>query len=181
MKGGVANIKTLTLRGQFALAENKIPDAIGDFRSVLVDQPNSVNVLKLLASAHLRNNEIELARENMEKVVALAPGDETAQLDLVGLQLKAGNEDQARQQIANLLKADPKSKKGLETLFRLEVAKKDWNKAQDAAKQIQQIKKNRNLWSKCLWLLFLFPFFLEAVSFICRKNIYTPTGTPISI
>jgi predicted Zn-dependent protease len=55
--------EALTLRGQFALAENKIPDAIGDFRSVSVDQPNNVNVLKLLATAHLRNNEPELAGE----------------------------------------------------------------------------------------------------------------------
>jgi tetratricopeptide (TPR) repeat protein len=130
--------EALTLRGQFALAENKIPDAIGDFRSVSVDQPNNVNVLKLLATAHLRNNEPELARESMEKVVAMAPADETAQLDLVGLHLQAGNEDKARQQLATLLKADPKSKRGLETLFKLEVSKKQWEKAQEVAKQIQQ-------------------------------------------
>lgn len=128
----------LTLRGQFALADNKIPDAIGDFRSVLVDQPNNVNVLKLLAATHLRNNEPELARENMEKVVAATPADETARLDLATLQLKAGNEDQARQQIQELIKANPKSLKGLEALFRLEVGKKQWSKAQDVAKQVQQ-------------------------------------------
>ncbi len=130
--------EALTLRGQFALAENKLPDAIGDFRSVLVDQPNNINVLKLLAATHLRNKEPELAKENMEKVVAAAPADEAARLDLAGLELNAGHEDQARQQIADLLKANPKSLKGLETLFKLEVSKKQWDKAQDVAKQAQQ-------------------------------------------
>ena len=130
--------EALTLRGQFALAENKIPDAIGDFRSILVDQPNNANVLKFLAAAHLRNNEPELAKETMEKVVAAAPGDEAARLDLAGLELKAGHEDQARQQLADLLKANPKSLKGMEALFKLEVAKKNWDKAQEVAKQAQQ-------------------------------------------
>jgi tetratricopeptide (TPR) repeat protein len=127
----------LTLRGQFALAENKIPDAIGDFRSVLVDQPNNTTVLKLLAATHLRNKEPELAKENMEKVVAITPADETARLDLASLHMQAGKEDLARQQINELIKVNPKSQKGLESLFKLEVSKKQWDKAQEVAKQVQ--------------------------------------------
>ncbi|WFP51100.1 tetratricopeptide repeat protein [Methylomonas sp. EFPC3] len=131
--------EALTMRGQFALAENRIPDAIADFRAVLVDQPNNTGVLKMLAAAHLRNNEDELARENMEKVVSLAPADETAQLDLVGLFLKGNKPDQAKQQLETLLKANPKSLKGLEALFKLEVTQKHWDKAQAAAKQVQDL------------------------------------------
>ena len=131
--------EALTMRGQFALAENKIPEAIADFRSVLVDQPNNIGVLKMLAAAHLRNNEEELAKENMEKVVAAAPADETARLDLVGLSLKSGHQDQARQQIEALLKANPKSLKGLEAMFKLEIGQKHWDKAQEIAKQVQQL------------------------------------------
>lgn len=130
--------EALTMRGQFALAENQIPEAIADFRSVLVDQPNNVGVLKMLASAHLRNNEEELARENMEKVVSLAPGDEMARLDLTGLFLKAGRQDQAIQQVEGLLKVNPKSLKGLEAMFRFETSQKHWDKAQAIAKQVQQ-------------------------------------------
>ncbi|ANE55429.1 tetratricopeptide repeat protein [Methylomonas sp. DH-1] len=131
--------EALTMRGQFALAENRIPDAIADFRAVLVDQPNNTGVLKMLSAAHLRNNEDELARENMEKVVSLTPADETAQLDLVGLFLKGNKPDQAKQQLETLLKANPKSLKGLEALFKLEVTQKHWDKAQAAAKQVQEL------------------------------------------
>lgn len=134
--------EALTLRGQFALAENKIPEAIADFRSVLVDQANNVTVLKMLAAAHIRNNEDSLARENMEKVVAAAPGDEMARLDLASLLLKAGQQDQAKQQIQNLLKIDPKSLKGLEALFKIDLAEKQWDKAQEVAKQVQQAYGN---------------------------------------
>lgn len=53
--------------------------------------------------------------------MSLAPADETAQLDLVGLMLKGNKPDQAKQQLETLLKANPKSLKGLEALFKLEV------------------------------------------------------------
>jgi tetratricopeptide (TPR) repeat protein len=130
--------EALTLRGQFALAENKIPEAVADFRSVLVDQPNNVAVLKMLAAAHIRNNEDSLARENMEKVVAAAPGDEVARLDLASLLMKAGQQNQAKQQIEELLKNNPKSLKGMEALFKYEVSQKQWDKAQAIAKQVQE-------------------------------------------
>ena len=69
----------LSLRGEFAMAERKIPEAIGDFRAVLVDQPQNIKMLKLLSRAHLMNNDPVLARENMEKVVEIAPNDEVGQ------------------------------------------------------------------------------------------------------
>lgn len=130
--------EALSIRGQFSLAENKFSEAISDFRSVLVDQPKNVMILKALASAHLRNNEPELAREYIEKVVAVAPNDEASRIDLVGLYVNAGHEDQARQQLAELLKQTPKSLNGLETLFKLEVSRKNWEKAQEVARNIQQ-------------------------------------------
>ncbi len=131
--------EALVLRGQIALAENKIPDAITDFRSVLVDQPKNVTVLKMLATAHARNNEDSLARESMEKAVVLAPGDEAAQLELTGLYLKAGLKDQAKQQIESLLKVNQKSLRGLEAQFEIDISEKQWDKAQEIARQVQQI------------------------------------------
>jgi tetratricopeptide (TPR) repeat protein len=133
--------EALTLRGQFALAESQIPEAIADFRSVLVDQPNNVNVLKMLATAHLRNNEDTLARENIEKVVAATPNDEAARLDLASLMLKAGQKEQAQQQVDTLLKNNPKSLKGLEAQFKIYLTEKQWDKAQAIAKQVQELNQ----------------------------------------
>lgn len=126
----------LTLRGEFALAENRLPEAIGDFRSVLVDQPQNIRVLKLLSAAHLMNNDQILARENMEKVIEIAPEDEPARLDLVNFLLRTGYKDQAIQQVNKLLKIIPNSKKGLEALFKIYLEQKQWGQAQQVAKQL---------------------------------------------
>lgn len=128
----------LTLRGEYALAEGKIPDAIGDFRAVLVDQPQNTTVLKLLSAAHLGNKEPLLARENMEKVLEINPKDEPARLDLVRLLQEAGKTDQALQQLDALFKINPKSKLGLEALFKVYLSQKQWDKAQDIAKRLQE-------------------------------------------
>lgn len=128
----------LTLRGEYALAEGKIPDAIGDFRAVLVDQPQNATVLKLLSAAHLGNKEPSLARENMEKVLEINPKDEPARLDLVRLLQEAGKTDQAAQQLDALFKINPKSKLGLEALFKLYLSQKQWDKAQEVAKKLQE-------------------------------------------
>jgi tetratricopeptide (TPR) repeat protein len=134
--------EALTLRGQFSLADNHISEAIADFRSVLVDQPNNVGVLKLLATAHVRNNEEALARENLEKVISYVPDDEAARLDLASLLYKAGQKDQSKQQIEALLKKNPQSQKGLEAFFRFYVNEQQWEKAQAVAKQVEELKPN---------------------------------------
>lgn len=134
--------EALTLRGQFALAEGKTDEAIGDFRSVLVDQPNNVQVLKLLASSHVANNDLLLARENMEKVVTASPLDIQARQDLVELLFRLGKPSQTEQHINTLLSIDSKNTKALEYLFKLRLAKKDWTKAQQATEAIRQLTDN---------------------------------------
>lgn len=136
------DIEALMLRGQLALSENRTADAIADFRSVLVDQPKNVAVLKMLANAHIRSKEDSLARESLEKVIALTPGDETAQLELTMLFLKAGQKDQGKQQIESLLKNNPNSLRGLEALFEIELSRKEWGRAQEIARRVQRIYSN---------------------------------------
>lgn len=137
--------ESLAMRGEFELSENKISEAIADFRSVLVDLPNNTGVLKLLAAAHIRNKEDSLARENLEKVITIAPTDEQARLDLSNLLIKAGQKDQAKQQIDNYLQKNPNSLRSLEAMFKIYIMDKLWDKAQDITKRIQQINPKEPL------------------------------------
>ncbi|WP_262963887.1 tetratricopeptide repeat protein [Methylobacter psychrophilus] len=132
------DLEALSLRGKFALAERKIPEAIGDFRAVLVDQPQNVAILKLLTTAHLMNKDLVLARENMEKIIEIAPKDETARLDLANLLQQTGDTDRALQQVNALLEENPKSKVGLEAAFKIYLTQKKWDKAQEAASHVQE-------------------------------------------
>ncbi|MDD5271851.1 MAG: tetratricopeptide repeat protein [Methylovulum sp.] len=130
------------LDSDIALAENRLNDAIAGFRAILVGQPNTIQALKLLSAAHLANGEPLLARENLTKVLALSPDDETARLDFVNLLLQAGEKDQATEQLNALFKRNPNSKNGLEALFRIYMAQKQWNQALQMAKQFEEAYKD---------------------------------------
>ena len=101
---------SVVLRGEIALAEGRISDAITDFRSVLVDLPQNVAVLKLLSNAHIQNNDPVLAKENLQKVLVLTPNDESAAVELANVLLKTGDTEQAGQLIDAVVKEHPKSK-----------------------------------------------------------------------
>ncbi|MDP2904651.1 MAG: tetratricopeptide repeat protein [Methylovulum sp.] len=133
-----ADLATLALRGEIALAENRLTDAIADFRAVVAGQPQNIPVLKLLITAHLLNKDKVLARENIEKVVGLVPGDESARLDLVNLLLQSGDKAQATQQLNTLFKLNPNSKKGLEALFKIHAGQKQWDQALQMATRMEQ-------------------------------------------
>jgi len=128
--------EALTMRGELNLAEKKLPEAIGDFRAVLVDQPQNTKVLKLLSAAHLMNKDEALAKENLEKIIQIAPKDESARLDLVNMAMQGNHVDQATQQIDELLKLNPTSKNGLESLFKIHLSQKQWGQAQQDAKRV---------------------------------------------
>jgi len=128
----------LTIRGELALNENLTSEAIGDFRSVLVDQPQNINLLKLLSVAYLKSKDTLLARETMEKIIEIAPNDESARLDLVNLLLRLDNKEQAMQQIEKLLQRKPNSKAGLEALFNIQLNQKQWQQAQQSAYRLQK-------------------------------------------
>lgn len=128
----------LALRGEIALAENRITDAIADFRAVLAQKPADIAVLKLLSAAHLVNKDNVLAKENLEKIVALSPTDETARLDLVSLLFQAGDTTKATQQLNELFKLNPNSKNGLQALFKLQAGQQQWDQALHVAKQVEK-------------------------------------------
>jgi len=138
LAGNPGDLAALALRGEIALAQNHVAEAITDFRTVLAEQPNNIPVLKLLSAAHLVNKDTVLARENIEKIVELAPGDESARLDLVNLLLQAGDKEQATQQLNTLFRLNPDSKSGLEALFKIYAAQKQWDQALQIAKQLER-------------------------------------------
>lgn len=142
LKISPSDLSALTLRGELLLSENKVKEAIEDFRAVISQQPRNIAVLKLLSTAHLVNNDKVLAKENIAKIVELAPQDETARLDLISLGYQQGDMDLVNNQLQQLFKLTPNSKKGLETLFNINLLQKKWAQAEAVAKQLQQIYPN---------------------------------------
>ncbi len=129
----------LILQGRLALSERRVADAIADFRSVLLNEPNNIQAMKQLASAHVANSDLELARENQEKVVAALPRDIAARQDLVEILLRLGQTEPAEQHVKVLLAIDQNNGKALEYLFKLRLAQKDWTSAQQVTEAIRRL------------------------------------------
>ncbi|MDP2177155.1 tetratricopeptide repeat protein [Methylicorpusculum sp.] len=131
-------LDALTLRGELALAESRLDDAIGDFRNVLVAQPDTINIVKLLATAHQLNRDPVPALENLEKIVRLLPNDENARLDMAELLVKTGKPAKAAEQMIAWLQLNPGSKKALEALFNIYRVQQQWEQARQVAGHLQQ-------------------------------------------
>lgn len=84
LKENPQDSKALLVRGKLELGRDK-PDlqaAITAFRTILKSQPDSVEVLTLLAQAHQLNNEPRLAGETLQKAAKAAPDDAAARIRL---------------------------------------------------------------------------------------------------
>jgi tetratricopeptide (TPR) repeat protein len=82
---------------------------VAAFRTVLKDQPDSVEVLTLLAAAHDASGQKELALETLSKAVEVKPGDADTRLRLAQYLANTGAMEAALEQIDTILAANPAS------------------------------------------------------------------------
>ncbi len=97
----------LVLRGNLRLARGDAKGAIDDLRAASRDLPNSQPILRALARAHLRNNEIALAEEMLRRAVDADPSDTPTRMELVELLQQTGQKDEARSALRALAKERP--------------------------------------------------------------------------
>jgi len=70
----------LLLKGRMAMQSGDFDTAVGAFRSILKDQPESVPMMHLLAEALLRKGDTELAGDNLRRAVEIAPQNVDARI-----------------------------------------------------------------------------------------------------
>lgn len=103
----------LLLQAKLALNGKKPQDAIASLRSILKDQPDSTEVLTLLASAYQMDGKPALAQENLEKAVLAKPDDFGLRKNLVEFLIGQKNYELALEKANDFLKLKPKSLDGL--------------------------------------------------------------------
>lgn len=135
----------LIMRGEFYRDQGRLADAIADFRTVINEQPGNQQVLKMLAGVYVLAGDDGQAQAYLEKAVGLAPDDEVARQDLALLQFRAGSRQQAREEINQFLKRNPGSVRSYETLFRFDLADKQWEAALADARRVQQLLPREGL------------------------------------
>lgn len=126
LKENPRSSEALLLRGKMALQRGNGKDAIQDFRTVLKDQPEVAEIHALLGQAYLATSETVLARESLERAVALNPRMADAQIALAALDSSSGKLKEARTRVEQLLKQDPNNLAILSVLLNLQAEERDW-------------------------------------------------------
>jgi predicted Zn-dependent protease len=126
----------LFLRANLALGQRDPKTAIADLRSVLRDQPNAVGVMRVLARAHLANDEPALAEETMRRAVDANPKDAAARMDLVKLLINLGKPEQANPVVDELVRQQPNNLEALGAQFKIAIGGKDLAKSKAVADAI---------------------------------------------
>ncbi len=135
--------EALMLEGRIALQHGSGREAGQAFRTVLKDQPEQSEAYALLGQAHLILEETTLARENLEKAVALSPNLYQAHLALAILDASSGRTRDARLRLEDLLKQAPTNLGTLGMLLNLQAAERDWDGTDRTLAQIREAGANK--------------------------------------
>lgn len=139
LKENPRDADALILQGQMALARKDGKEAIQAFRTILKDQPELADIQFLLGRAYLLSGEVGLAREVLERAVALDPRQYEARRILAWLDSGAGRTKEARQRLEDILKTEPGDLASLGLLLNLQVAARDWGHTKDTLSRIRNI------------------------------------------
>ena len=135
----------LIVRASLALDQRDAVGAIADLRTVLKDQPTASNVIRLLASAHVLNNEPQLAHDYLQKGVEANPADNDLRYLYAQLLVQIKQVDKAIEQYQMLAKVAPDNGVYVDSLFKAQAQKGDWLAARVIATQLKDAHPNHPL------------------------------------
>ncbi len=114
-----SNQQAILLAGQVAMVSNDPDAAIAEFRLALRDDPQNLDLHRLLASAYLANDQAELASETLERAVAIDSGGVEAKLALVQVRTVQGDFAGADSVLNEVLLLAPTNFAALELKYKL--------------------------------------------------------------
>ena len=135
----------LILRAGRFLAAAKLREAIADLRAVLRDNPTSRQVLGMLAIAHLRSNELELASNTLNTLVDAYPLAHGARLQLAWILIRLGSHEVAQKHLDVVLKRVPNSVLALRLKTGVLVAQNAFTEAAAVANRVSKLPDSEAL------------------------------------
>ena len=137
LKANATDLDALVLRGTLASEAGDPGGAVGDFRAALKNNPDNVEVTKLLARAHVANKEPQLALDVLLKAVATAGNDLGLRAELANIYAQQSQLPLAIEQLNAMLKIDPSNRVALEGKFKIKVFEQKWEEALSIADEIK--------------------------------------------
>jgi len=139
------NVRALVLRGRLALDAGHADGAVADFRTALRDEPNSVQVQRLLATAYRANDQPLLAKETLLAAVQIAPTDIESRKQLLGLAIETGEWDLATVQANALAELGLPEANQLDIRNRIALGRRDFDAALASATTLAADEATRSL------------------------------------
>jgi len=133
----------LLLKGKRAGQEKDYVDAINSFRSALRDQPNSTEILRLLAAAHYANGEPELARDMLMRAVSVEPNNDQLRLRVAAQLAREKDIDGALEQVDAVLERDVDNESALSVKFDVLTLKGDAEGMLEIARKLQKLAPDK--------------------------------------
>ena len=120
----------LLLRGKISQTRGNMVDAIADFRSILKDQPDSLEATTRLAQAHLANGEPQMAIETVSHLNDKRAENPEIGLLLAEVKVASGDRKAAMNDVADILKRDARNARALAIKADIEANDKNWDAAE---------------------------------------------------
>ncbi len=130
----------LARRGAIELARSDAAAAIGDFRALLRDYPQSVRVQRMLAEAYAANGQAGLAEQTLRSSLEMAPKDVGVHVQLAQLLVRTKRVDEAVVLLEQAVRAAPADVSARTELIRAYLTKQDFAAARTAAEDLKTLQ-----------------------------------------
>ena len=139
------NVSGLKLRATIRIAKGQVEPAIADLREAINEQPDSADLLRLLAIAYERSGSIELADEAFGKATKASNFAPAVGLEYAAFLQRRGKADRAEDLLVELASHSPKDVRVLSALAQVKLARQDWIGAQQVAESLGRANENKGV------------------------------------
>jgi tetratricopeptide (TPR) repeat protein len=132
--------EALLIRGKLSMRRSEPGAAIEDLRAVVRDQPTSIPLQQLLASAYLANGDPVLAEQTLRAALELDPANIAARVQLADLLLKTNRVDAAVTMLEEAVRRDATDPLAREALINGYLATHDYKSALRASEDLKTLR-----------------------------------------
>lgn len=122
-------VEALKRRAAWAIAEDRVPDAMRDLRTALDQAPRDPEVLTLMATGHEREGSLELAGERLALAVEASENAVPESVRYARFLLSLDRIEPARQVLQAALRGAPQDLEVISLLSQIAITQEDWAEA----------------------------------------------------
>jgi tetratricopeptide (TPR) repeat protein len=142
LKADARNISGLKLRAAMRIDSGQFEGAIADLRQALNDQPQSADLMVMLAIAYERSGSIDLADKQFADAVRVSNLNPQVTLNYTAFLQRRSNLAHAEDVLTDVAGRWPENVEVLSALAQVRLARQEWTGAQEVAQIIKRIGSN---------------------------------------